>query len=253
MTTTNNPIVNSGLLYVNGLQIAPTSFATLATTLFLSPGSARDSTNINDIILSSQLMLNGKSVGPNGVDSAPFLPSKFYAVYVIGDSTDNKPTAGLFSLSPTFPSLPSGYDMFRRVGWILTAGNSNILSFAQLGVNEDRIYYYYDSFLVLSGGSSTSYVPVNLSAFVPPISIANPTAPINEVFLNLAYTPASASNRVEFNNFSFAFGLVQFGCGIAALQYGSVRVPVQNQQTFYRTGLGDTVNMNVSGYTDYLS
>ena len=256
MTTPNNPIVNAGLLYVNGLQIINTTTVTFAPTLFLAPGAARDSTNTNDIVLSSQITLDGQNVGANGVDTAPLLISTFYAVYVIGDSTANKPTAGLFSLSPNAPQLPLGYDMFRRVGWILTTGNNNILSFAQLGVNENRTYYYYDSFIILAAGTSTTYIPLDLSSFVPPISAANPIAPLNEAFLTLKYTAASAGNRIEFNDFAlggnFALGIIQFGCGVAGIQYGSVRVPAQQQQTFYRVGAGDSVEIRVAGYTDYL-
>src|ERR1700733_4966151 len=135
MTIPNNPIVNAGLLYVNGLQI---SNATSSKTLFLDQGAARDSSNINDIILSSTIILNGASTGPNGVDGSTLIASRFYAVYVIGDSTDNKSTAGLFSLSPNAPALPSGYDTFRRVGWILTDSFANIFAFSQTGVNESR-------------------------------------------------------------------------------------------------------------------
>lgn len=257
MSLPNNPIVNAGLLYVNGLQIANTTYLTAVSTLFLTQGAARDSTNISDIILSDTLTLDIKKSGANGLDIGSGAINTCYAVYVIGDSTDNNSTAGLFSLATSaIPYLPSGYDMYRRVGWIFTDPNVNINHFAQAGNNENRTYYYFGPLNVLTNGSATTYTPVNLSAFVPPISGQGITN-VNEVLLNVNYTPSSASNRVEFNDFEFAgiipLGIVQFGTGVAGQQFGSIRVPSQAQQIFYRAQAGDSVTLNVTGYTDYLS
>lgn len=257
MTTPNNPIVNAGLLYINGLQIANTTYLTAVSTLFIAQGAARDSTNISDIILKNTLRLDIQKSGANGLDIGTAAINKFYAVYVIGDSTDNNPTAGLFSLATSStPYLPLGYDMYRRIGWIFTDPNANIFHFAQAGNNENRTYYYFGPLNVLTNGAATTYTAVDLSAFVPPISGQGITN-VNEVFLNINYTPSSASNHVEFNDFQFAgifpLGIVQFGTGVAAQQFGSIRVPCQAQQIFYRAQAGDSVTLNVTGYTDYLS
>lgn len=87
MPIPNNPIVNSGLFYVNGLQISNVSVDVPSKQLNLTQGLARNSTNIADIVLSSNVLIDGTQNGRNGVDIGPLLPSRFYAVYVIGDST----------------------------------------------------------------------------------------------------------------------------------------------------------------------
>jgi hypothetical protein len=263
MTIPNNPIVNAGLLYVNGLQIVNTPSNTPVPTILMLNGAARDSTNTSDIILSNTITLDITKVGANGLDIGTAIQNAFYAVYVIGDSTDNNPTAGLFSLAPASdtdtlptPHLPLGYDMYRRVGWILTQAGIVISSFAQSGVGQSRTYYYFGPINVLTGGSSTTYVSVDLFTCVPPIAQPELSA-INEVLLNVNYTPSSATHYVEFNDFSingvFSNGIVQFGGGVAALQFGSVRVPSRRQKIFYRVASGDALTLSVTGYTDYLS
>lgn len=251
MNPPNNPVVNAGLLYVNGLQI---DYAT-ATTINLISGAARDSTNTNDIILKQNTILNSAIIGPNGMASAPLVANAFYAVYIIGDSTDYNATAGLLSqytLPAKDPVLPHGYDMFRRVGWIKTDGSANILPFAQNGINEVRNYYYLTPINILTNGTSTTYALLSASSAVPPIS--NFLQP--EIVINVNYTPSSAGNSVLFaiSNTIGTGPIAQFGCGVAAPQFGTIRI-IGNTVfdfSFYKVSAGDTVTLNVVGYTDYL-
>lgn len=263
MSLPNNPIVNAGLLYVNGLQIVNTTYDAPVSTIFMLKGAARDATNTSDIILSDTITLDIKKVGANGLDIGTPIPNSFYAVYVIGDSTDNNPTAGLFSFAPVSdadtpptPHLPLGYDMYRRVGWILTQSSIVISNFSQSGAGQSRTYYYFGPINVLTGGASTTYFPVDLYTCVPPISQPE-LAAVNEVLLNVNYTPSSVNHYVEFNDFSangvFSNGIVQLGSGVAGQQFGSIRVPSQAQQIFYRVAAGDSLTLSVTGYTDYLS
>lgn len=255
MPIPNNPIINSGLFYVNGLQISNVSGNVPSQQLNLTKGLARNSTNIADIVLSSNVLIDASQKGRNGVDIGPLLPNRFYAVYVIGDSTDNTPTAGLLSLATNpSPYFPVGYDMYRRIGWVLTDGTSNIVTFTQLGVDENRTYYYKTFITVLIGGSSTSYAPIDLSGAVPPI-FEEGTTSTNQVFLTLDYLPALVSNFAQFHYANFISsppGVVFFGYGTTS-QVGSVVVPSQEQKIFYRVQSGDSLLVNVSGYTDYLS
>lgn len=248
----NNPIVNDGLLYVNGLQIFNTG--TSLKTLFLNPGAARDSKNVNDIILSSSVMINGARVGTNGVDTAPLGINKFYAVYVIGDSTSHQSPAGLLSLSSSSPTLPVGYDMSRRVGWILTDGSANILNFWQYGTNEQRMYYYDVAINALLNGSQTSPTVIDLSSSVPPIS--------TEVLFQVTYMPNSALNSAQFLTFgaiSPSSVIAIFGYGVVAPQHGMITVPAHIQSVgsplpsiLYQVGSGDTLTLLTAGYKDYL-
>jgi hypothetical protein len=124
------PIVNAGLLYVNGLQVA-NSVATPLTQLNIAAGQARDSTDTNDIVLPQIYNLttipptptfvgalplgatiNGLFVGPNGVDQAVLAANTLYAVYIIASSistfTSNSQLGGgpLNLIQPTPASNP---------------------------------------------------------------------------------------------------------------------------------------------------
>lgn len=240
------PIVNAGLLYVNGLGIAKTGNKTLS----MATGAARNSNNDNDIVVSSSLSINGANVGANGVDLAAIVLNSFYAVYVIGDSTAYEPVAGLLSLSATTPNLPSGYDMYRRVGWILTDGSANILQFWQYGSDETRTYYYDVGISELSGGSSATFAEVNLATSVPPIA--------TDVLFDVTYTPNGATDVAEFLPFGSAAssGFIRFGYGVAAAQVGVATVPCRLDsgvpKVLYKVTAGDTLTLLTVGYKDFL-
>lgn len=106
MSQPNYPIVNAGLLYVNGLALdylsAPPAPYVAGKVFLLEPGAARDSSNVNDIILPQVLdangnpvyvsnypegaIINGLQVGANGVDAAVLAASQSYAIYMIASS-----------------------------------------------------------------------------------------------------------------------------------------------------------------------
>lgn len=244
MTIPQNPIVNSGLLYVNGLRCGYVGNKSIA----ISTGAARDSTNINDISLSSNTTVNALNVGPNGIDSGTLAASTYYAVYVIGDSTNHKPTATLISASATNPFLPEGYDMYRRIAWIRTDSSANILPFEQMGDDQTRKYYYAAPLTILTNGSATSFTLVSLGTNVP-----NNTT--REILVSVTYTPSSAGNSAQFQISNTLFGanpMIQFGCGVAATQFGTLTLPTLFQFIVYKVVAGDTLTLNLSGYTDYL-
>ena len=102
----NEPIVNAGLKYVNGLELVKTA----AKVVNVLPGAARSSGNVNDIILQEAVdvngdglgyavQINGAVVGANGCDQAVLAASSFYAVYLISDSTKKVNPAALLSLA----------------------------------------------------------------------------------------------------------------------------------------------------------
>jgi hypothetical protein len=247
MPNPNSPIVNAGLLYANGLGIAKTA----AKIISMAAGAARDSTDTNDITLSALVSINGANVGANGVDIAAIVLSSFYAVYVIGDSTAYQPTAGLLSLSATTPSLPGGYDMYRRVGWVLTDGSANILQFWQYGQGEERTYYYDVGISELSGGSATTFTAIDLATSVPPIA--------TEVLFDVTFTPDGATEVAEFLPFGSAAssGFIRFGYGVAAAQVGVVTVPCRLDsgvpKVLYKVATGDTLTLLTVGFKDFMA
>ncbi|MBC2659822.1 hypothetical protein H7A76_30680 [Pseudomonas sp. MSSRFD41] len=87
------------------------------------------------------------SSGANGLDTGTSTSNTWYSVWVIWNGTN---IAGLFSLSATNPTLPSGYTHRARIGWVRTDGTANKypLSFIQYG----RVVQYK----VASGSNLTS-------------------------------------------------------------------------------------------------
>ncbi len=130
--------------------------------------------------------------GVNGLDAGVEAPDTWYAVYLIGDSTGSNPPAGLLSISEAAPTLPSGYDVFRRVGWVRNGTAGDFLAFFQRGDGLDRTYNYdVDRSLIqaLSGGNSAVYAAVALDAFMPPTS--------KFAILNVGFDTANASDTLN--------------------------------------------------------
>lgn len=247
MSTPNTPIVNAGVLYINGFGISRGT----TISLVASPGAARDSTNTNDIISNGFITAFGNIVGTNGCDVATFVPSRFYAVYIIGDSNLYNPTALLFSLNNVSPVMPHGYDMFRRIGWILTDGSSEIRVFHQYGSSNDRIYYYDAGIIALTAGNAIAFTAVDLFTSVPPIQTA--------VTFDVSYTPTAAANIAEFNPFgsTLTAGIVRFGYGVVAAQRGPVTVPASlnglSPTILYKvTAVGNSLTLLTTSYEDFL-
>lgn len=248
MTTPNNPIVNAGLLYVNGLRL---TYAT-TTSIGISAGAARDSTNVADIISNANIVLNAANVGLNGIDTGALANNTYYAVYVIGDSTGNHPVGALISTSTNNPYLPLGYDMYRRIGWVRTDGLAHISPFEQMGNDQTRKYYYASPINILTNGAATTFTLVGLGGSTPPVPFGSST---REILVSLTYTPSSATNSAQFQISNTLFGpapMIQFGTGVAAQQFGTLTIPTLFAFIIYKVFAGDTLTLNLSGYTDYL-
>lgn len=81
------------------------------------------------------LSVAGTSVGvANGLDAGSLVTNQWYSVWVIWNGGA---TAGLLSVSDVAPTLPSGYSLKARVGWMKTDGTGNKypLSMRQQGRN----------------------------------------------------------------------------------------------------------------------
>lgn len=192
--TTLDPIVRPTPGYASGLGVTWIS----NTTIRVEAGSCSDSTNTNDITLTSNIILNAATNGLNGLDTGTFAASKVYAVFVIGDQAGNNAPGVLMSLSPTAPLMPKGtfssnYNMFRRVGWAISDGSTHFYPLAQAGTGLYRQYSYDAAPTVLSGGSQiTTFASIVLTAVVPPIG----NYPIFTA--QVSFTPATAADYVCF-------------------------------------------------------
>lgn len=197
MPNPNTPVVNKGLLYVNGLTVANVG-ALLAdnvstANLIVSSGQGRDSTDINDIVLPNTITqataiatgnpnnvpidanapnytLNfANGARANGLDTGALAAATLYAVYAIASSNSAVQPATLLSLSFSQPLLPFGFDMYRRIGSVFSnAAGTGFTYFHQRGNGSGRFTYYMTNFpTAVVAGASATWAPVTLTTWVP--------------------------------------------------------------------------------------
>lgn len=173
--------------YVNGFSLSRAS----TTTLSLGAGNARDSGDASNIDLSSSVTIDFGVVGANGIDTGSIGATKMYNVFVIGDSMGKNSAAGLVSLSTT-PTLPSGYDMYRQVGYWPSNGSSQLIKGQNFGGGNMRTFLYEAvTATAVTAGAATSYTAVDLSNIVPAVDLT-------PVYVYAALTPATANNTAKF-------------------------------------------------------
>jgi len=161
------PIVNLPNKYAQGLQSA---YAT-TTTLTIAAGQCRDSTNVYDMVSSAAITLNAANVGLNGIDTGALAATKMYALYLISDPISGNATGAILSLSATAPALPSGYSVFRLIGWWATDGSSHFLAAYTSGDFNDRKFFYDAArATAITAGAATTYTLVSLVNLVPLIN-----------------------------------------------------------------------------------
>jgi len=241
----NTQIVNKPNLYVDNLQVSWASNTTLSGT----SGAARDSTNVFDIEIAATKTINGAVNGLNGLDQGTLAASTFYAVHVIGDSTLSEPGGYLLSTSATAPTLPFGYDTFRRIGWVKTDGSVHFLLFYQSGKGKDRRYYYDIVTDTGTTSGTTTFVAQSLATIVPStsrVAIMNngivPNAAGNALFVRVTGSTATSAH-------------MSLSGSVATKQNtGIYEVPLNSAQSYdYKTdSASDTAIMTVIGYLDSL-
>jgi len=117
--------------------------------------------------------------GANALDTGAVAADTWYAVYVIYNGAT---TAGLFSLSGTAPTMPTGYTKKRRVGWALTDGSAEWYSFTH--ATGDNWFYFTDATVGAIGTIDASSATVTTS-------VTNSYAPDGT---ELAFVRAYAAN-----------------------------------------------------------
>lgn len=159
--------------YMHGLEISWVSNSQVK----IAKGYCRDAANTVPINVESEITIDITASGANGRQVGLGEATNFlYHVYLIGDSDFNNSPAGLLSDSVSVPTLPSGYDVYRRLGSILNNGASNIEPFFQSGIGNQRYMYYNvdpvaQTHTRLVGGSDeTAFTSAFASGVVPATS-----------------------------------------------------------------------------------
>lgn len=275
------PVVNAGLLYINGLRLSVNATTTL---LNVAAGQCRDSTDTNDIFVTSNVVVNLATRGINGLDSGTVANSTMYAVYAIGSSTNqpyalhagqfvgNGATAAtaqqstysafpggiILSTNFTQPVLPAQYDMFRRIGAIVTTGAGAIADFVQTGSGQAREMRYGTAVATsIAAGNAVAYTAVGLNAVAPAVPVI-----ATKVLLNIALTPGVAGDSVSLQPVGApAASVYAIGSGDVvgvaskfplACPCGIAGAPATSNINYKVSAAGDAVAITVAGYEDIL-
>ena len=155
--------------FIDGCEL---SFLTTATVQ-VATGTLRDGGDGSGITVGSNLTADITAAGKNGLDTGAEAGDTWYAVHVIADTSGANATASLLSLSAASPTLPSGYDITRRVGWVRNDSGSDFRKFLQEGSRNHRRYINEvdeADVKALTAGNSTTWIGVFLTNFIPPTS-----------------------------------------------------------------------------------
>ncbi len=263
----STPIVNAGLMYINGMRMAYAS----ATTFTVSQGICRNSTNVNDIMIGLPLNVAATQTGElpvdaglgivtvditthgaGGLDNGTIALNTFYAVHAVGDSFGIEPGSVIISTSVTDPVLPAGYDMFRRIGFIKTDASVHVLAFRQEGVTADR-WMWWDVAIATSitSGSSATFATVDASAGIPAMGVNS-----DAKFL-VAFTPTAAADKLELRPglSSATNGYARESGSVAAVAKTTImECPIDTPMTDAIDYLvtGSAVAISVAAYLDQL-
>jgi len=233
------------LSYINAAQVQ------------LGSGVCRDSEDFFDIRSDTDLTASITSVGASGLDTGSEAADTWYAVHLIADSTSINSPAALLSVSSHNPTLPVGYDKFRRVGWVRNDGGSDFLKFLQIwDANTKRVVYdeIAATTRVLSGANATTFTSVDLSSFIPVTSR-------NAMFLSEFETGSTGSELHEVKyrpaGFSAATNDSLWQQRTADISANKSRMQIQlpcvGQSIEYRVdNVINLVSLSVAGYDDEL-
>ena len=141
--------------FISGLVISKDS-GSPNDTILVTPGSCYDSTKSVVLGLANSTTKQNDSQGA----------STTYYIYIIGNATGST-TDILISSSSTTPTLPSGYTLFRQIGYYTTNSSSYI----------DTIFYYGESL------NSDKSINKDISAIFPNYN--------NGIGVNIPYTVTS--------------------------------------------------------------
>lgn len=191
--------------YFSGFTLTNNSGAP-SSTIDIGAGAARNSTNTVDIVLSSTISGILQSSGAwaagdnqNKLDTGAKAINTCYHVFAIRKTSDGTADI-LFSLSPTAPTMPSGYAGFRWINAIRTNSSGDIIGFLNRG---DMMYY------------KSPIKDVNLSAIVSNVNTYSLSLPSGVVVEALLYAEASGDQPVVYLSSPDAADLNPIGLGAA--------------------------------------
>lgn len=242
--------------YVSGARLAFVSNPVVSVGEAGQRSVIADSTGILPLAWTGLLNADIRVAGAGGLQTGQSeAANTWYQVLIIGDSSGtNAPAALLVPEGVGFSQ--SGYDIFRRVGYVRNDGSSNLLSFFQSGKGNQRTILYQETIpnlRVLNNGSATSYTDVDCSAFIPPIGRA-------EVMFQLTFdnSGGTAGNDLRVRPGDSTISNVPTRLQPGVIVTSSMQIPVTvftdaSQTIQYEVSVGSNVaDIIVVGYRDDL-
>ncbi len=168
------PIAYNQLDYVNGLQLSFSS-TNPDEVVGVATGTCMDSTRTFQIVVETALTASNVLAGAGGLDTGTVAASTQYFIHLIQGLLKPTNQALMYSLSATAPTMPLGYEIFRCLGCIRTASDSDNLPGYWSGNGSYRTFMF-DSPLAttITAGASTTDAEVPLSGLVPAIYLNMP-------------------------------------------------------------------------------
>lgn len=140
----------------------------------LEIGKIRDKDNTWTMELTAPETADITASGVNGLDTGAKANDTWYALHAIGELKAQSPNAtkGIFSLSASAPTFPSGYNVSRRVAWVRVNSAGNIVKFYAVRKGGGTLRIIYDeaasNLRPLNNGSETAFTDVSAATFIPP-------------------------------------------------------------------------------------
>lgn len=239
----NREIINIPVPFANNLNISVASDSTLSITA----GSIRDSSNVFDITLDEAVTLDAEVVGANGIDTGALGNSSWYYVYAIGDTTLYRDPATLISLSAT-PYLPFGYDVLKRIGYARTDGSADFVELYQIGNSNMRQYFWDEMVTVLDAQGSATYADVDCAAAMAPgTRIAN---------VRWLFVPATVTNTFALRpNGSASTGNIAGKSDVVSVPhrgYDQILTDTSRVAEYLTTSASDDLSLFVTSFYDFI-
>jgi hypothetical protein len=167
-----SPPSASGLKLINGSG-APNTTTTI-TAAFVTMDNAAATLSLSAQAVN--VTISTAASGAGGLDVGSIAARTWYYVYLIDNGTT---VSGVYSLSATGPTLPSGYIVFDRVGAVLTDGSSNLMQVRQQG----NVAQY-----IVTAATNTATLPIMASG-----SAGDASAPTYVAIALASYVPQTAT------------------------------------------------------------
>lgn len=258
MTLQNSALINPPDVWpympghIDGLELSWTS----VTQVGIAVGSCRSDDNDANIDVTGALTADISTTGANGRDAGSEASSEWYAVLVIAG--EGETTASLLVDKDNFPgsiTLPSGYTHWRRVGWALNNGSSNLSEFYQLGGGRDREWWFDGDGIgsgspgeVLVNGTATADTDIDCSGAAPRTA--------GKLFIRLRMTPATNGNSYWLRENGRSDYQIWGKAPSTAYDENMGPLPITcdtSQIIEYSVSTGsDALDINVLGHVDYL-